>query len=115
MTGYLKRHSWIVAGLAGAALVLSVACGGADSDSASIAGEQRDDSGKSGSIITNSGTDGDYSSTEGGAAAPAGNIPPGEQAAGGPESAPGTLPATLDRKIILTATLAIETGEVSTF
>ncbi len=113
MTGYFKTHRWLVAAVAGFALVFAVACGSSDMASNAIS---RDDSQTTDGDVANGQVVKSEAYSQGETAPQSGSIgaPSDEAATGGTDaSAPGTLPAMLDRKIILTATLSIETDEVS--
>ena len=118
MGTYIKDHRWLVAGVASVLLVLGAACGGvADKDAA----PRTTDGTTSGPALTDEFAgeaqyrDGDDGSKVG---APAESSITTDSSQGGVESGspganPGSLPATLDRKIIMTATLNLETEAVS--
>ncbi|MBI5289867.1 MAG: DUF4349 domain-containing protein [Chloroflexi bacterium] len=122
MTGYTKNHRWLVAGVASVLLLVGAACGGAVADEDAPRGAtggttsgpmstgdefareaedqtQGGDTVKSGAPLIEGSI-----ATDG-----AGNV----QSSGGSGTIPGQLPSTFDRKIIMTATLSLETEEVS--
>jgi|CXWL01.1.fsa_nt_gi hypothetical protein len=115
MVSYFKTHRWLATGLAAMVLVFGAACGGSLNDASSPGG----DGGGSGPNSTDEKiaySSQNYTELESGvardsAAPSAGAIAPESEGGGG--ASPSTLPSTLDRKIIMTATLNLESAEVS--
>ncbi len=118
MTTYLKTHKWWVAGVAAMVLIFGAACSASDKSARLDTTE--------GGVTAQNGTDDksnydeqNYAKIESDAPRDTAQAPASGGAlttnstSGASGPAPNTLPATLDRKIIMTATLNLETGEVS--
>jgi hypothetical protein len=114
MVSYFKANKWWIAGAAATVLVFGAACGGSLQD-APIAGGESTGAGVNSTDEKAGYSSQNYTEFDDGIArdtsAPsAGAIAP---ESGGSGTTPNVLPSTLDRKIIMTATLNLETGEVS--
>ncbi len=120
MHTYLNGHRWLFAGVAAAVLLLGAACAEGVADKDAPPGEPGGTTSGPGPAADESMGDVDYRGEDDGSkvGAPlegsiATDTSSGGFESGGTGSAPSTLPSTLDRKIIMTATLSLETDEVS--
>jgi uncharacterized protein DUF4349 len=113
MKGTINGHGWLIAAALVGALTLTAACGG-DSDSDASPGDGARIAGQG---STNSGGDSDKFGSRDDAFVPfegSSEAAPSGVAAGTQDNSGGALlPALLDRKLIRTATIQIETGQVS--
>jgi len=122
MTAYIKNHPWLVAGAASMLLLLGAACGGAVADKDAPPGTtggttsgpmSTGDEFARESDVRDAGND----AVKAGAPQLDGSIATGSssgvESGGGSGTIPAQLPSTFDRKIIMIATLSLETEEVS--
>ncbi len=118
MISSLKNHRWLVATALVAAVALAAACGGSTSKLPAAGSAPRNSGGGSSTELQSSAPP-PSDAAKGGvksSSAPTGDVVTGGAGSTGTAdggASPDQLPPQLDRKIIQTATLSIESGEVS--